>query len=144
MAAAQRMKGQRGETELANLLSAELGVPVKRMLGQERDGGADIHLGDLRIQVKRCEHVRTHEWWCQTLRDAGEDIPVLAYRPSRRPWMFRMLLSDVSGELPYDGHDMEWVEMPLSSFLHVVREYIPLGVYGKAATAEQIAEDLRE
>lgn len=133
MGAAQRTKGAAGERELANLLSDELGVPVKRMLGQERDGGSDIHLGDLRIQVKRCERMELAAWWKQTLADAGENMPVLAYRASRRPWMFRMLLADVAGELTSDGHDHEWVELPMQSFLWFVREYVPFDLQREVA-----------
>lgn len=124
MGARERSKGQRGENELAALLSDELGIPIKRMLGQERDGGADLHVGPLRVQVKRCETVRLAEWWRQTCADAVGGIPVLAYRASRRPWMFRMALADLLGET--DSFSSEWVELPFNSLLIWVRENVDL------------------
>lgn len=122
MGARERSKGQRGENELAALLSDELGIPIKRMLGQERDGGADLHVGPLRIQVKRCETVRLAEWWRQTCADAGEEMPVLAYRQSRQPWKFVCALFDVMGD--YGLSDGPCVEMPMESFVAWAREII--------------------
>jgi hypothetical protein len=128
MGARERKKGQRGENELAALLSDELGIPIKRMLGQERDGGADLHVGPLRIQVKRCETIKLAEWWRQACADADGGIPVLAYRASRRPWAFRMNISALLGELEWDTSDAgyDWVEMPIGSFAFWVRENIDL------------------
>lgn len=133
MGAAERTKGAAAERALAKLLSDELGVPVKRMLGQERDGGADICLGALRIQVKRCERLELAAWWRQTIADAGDGMPVLAYRASRQPWRFRMLLADVAGEIPCEGHDNEWAELPMQSFLWFVREYVPFDLQREVA-----------
>lgn len=124
MSAMSRRKGQSGERELANLLSAELGMPLARMLGQERDGGADIHLGRARIQVKRCERLDVGKWWQQANADAfTEDytyVPVLAYRQSRRPWRFRMHFDDVLSEM--DGVCAGLVELDMEAFVWVARE----------------------
>lgn len=122
MGARERKKGQRGENELAALLSYELGIPIKRMLGQERDGGADLHVGPLRIQVKRCETIKLAEWWRQACADAGEDMPVLAYRQSRQPWKFVCALFDVMGD--YGLYDWPCVEMPLESFVAWAQRFI--------------------
>lgn len=124
MGARERSKGQRGENELAALLSDELGISIKRMLGQERDGGADLHVGPLRIQVKRCETIKIAEWWRQACADAAGGIPVLAYRASRRPWTIRMTLGELMGQM--DGISSEWVELPLNSFVIWVRENVDL------------------
>lgn len=125
MGARERRKGATAERALANLLSDELGIPVRRMLGQERDGGADIHIGELRIQVKRAERVEMAAWWAQTLRDAPRPlVPVLAYRASRQPWRFRMALADVLGEEHWDR--ASWVEMPIGSFAWWARENVQL------------------
>ena len=120
-----RRKGAQGERELANLLSDELGIPIKRMLGQERDGGADLHIGPLRIQVKRCQTVQMAAWWRQTLADAGDWVPVLAYRASRKPWTFRLLLGDVIGDEGCINNAL-WVEMSVHSFAYLVRENVDL------------------
>lgn len=119
-----RRKGAHGERELAALLSYELGIPLNRMLGQERDGGADLHIGPLRIQVKRCEAVSIAAWWWQTLEDCGDGIPVLAYRASRRPWTFIMVIGDLMGER--GGDRSLCVEMQIDSFAFWVRENIDL------------------
>ena len=95
MSASQRRKGAAGEVELANLLCDLLGISLKRQLGQERDGGADIRLGRAHIQVKRCETLAIPAWWRQAVADAGDGLPVLAWRQSRRPWTFRVPLPAV-------------------------------------------------
>ena len=125
MGARERSKGQRGENELAALLSDELGISIKRMLGQERDGGADLHVGPLRIQVKRCETLKLAEWWRQAVDDAGDGEPVLAYRASRRPWMFRVVIDQNPSGAPHMNKDL-WIEMPLASFVYMVRENVEL------------------
>ena len=44
MSASQRTKGAAIEREIASRLAVALGRPVKRVLGQARDGGCDIVL----------------------------------------------------------------------------------------------------
>jgi hypothetical protein len=82
----RRIKGQAAERELAGMLTDWLGECVQRRLGQERDGGGDIVIGNYSIQVKRQEVIRIDDWWAQAERDSGNLIPVLAYRRSRNPW----------------------------------------------------------
>jgi hypothetical protein len=53
MGRAERAKGARGENEYASLLAEALGQPIRRKLGQARDGGDDIEVGPFRIEVKR-------------------------------------------------------------------------------------------
>ena len=118
MSASQRRKGARAEVELANLLTDSLGVVVKRRLGQERDGGADIHVGEARIQAKRCERPALAAWWRQATDDAGDGVPVLAWRQSRRPWTFRVPLSAL---LP-DADEGLTCDMGLDAFDWFCRE----------------------
>ncbi len=82
-----RNKGARGENELAAILTDELGVEVKRKLGQARDGGDDIQIGKYRIEVKRREALRLDEW-CQQVEACCEptEVPVVAYRRNGQPW----------------------------------------------------------
>lgn len=119
MSAMQRRKGQSGERELSALLAAHLGTVVQRQLGQERDGGADIHIGDYRIQVKRCETLKLDEWWRQTVRDAGYWKPVLAWRQSRKGWRFRVRVEDMLFQPPSNGYTCD---MDLETFCYVARE----------------------
>ena len=122
MTAMQRMKGIRGENELSRLLADELGVSVVRTLDQTRDGGADIHVGTARIQVKRCETLSVGKWWAQAEAEAGPFVPVLAYRQSRMPWRFRLRMADLhSGGVGF-------AELDLPAFCYVARELLLEGV----------------
>lgn len=49
----QRQRGASTEREIAAHLSAQLGIEVKRKLGQARDSGEDISVPPFRIEVKR-------------------------------------------------------------------------------------------
>ena len=82
-----RDKGARGERELAELLSHELGTMVKRKLGQARDGGDDIQVGRFRIEVKRRDTLAV-EQWAKQVEAAAEpgDVPVVAFRRNGEPW----------------------------------------------------------
>lgn len=88
-----RLKGQRGERELAELLYYATGELLTRNLDQVRDGGADlIGIDGLSIEVKRQETLSRNTWWKQTLRQAEEkqETPVLAYRQNRKVWRFEV------------------------------------------------------
>ena len=95
----QRRKGARAENQLASLLSESLGISVKRMLGQARDGGADILLGPGAIQVKHSAKAHIKHWWQQTVTDAAncKRSPVLAYKLNRQGWRFRMKMRELWG-----------------------------------------------
>ncbi len=89
MSKSQRAKGASAERELFALLSAELGIIVKRGLSAARDGGCDsLDVPGWAIEVKRCEVLRVDSWWAQALEQAllVKKNPVLFYRKSRRPW----------------------------------------------------------
>jgi hypothetical protein len=82
-----RNKGAAAERELAGMLSDQLGVVVKRKLGQARDGGDDIQIGKFRIEVKRREKLAI-EQWCKQVEATceGKDVPIVAFRRSGEPW----------------------------------------------------------
>lgn len=94
----RRNKGATGERELAGILSDELGVVVKRKLGQARDGGHDIEIGRFLIEVKRQERLAIEEWCkqietaCTTYSAINEDgelappVPVVVFRRNGQPW----------------------------------------------------------
>lgn len=94
MGASQRLKGQRGENELAGLLRDWLGDDtVNRLLGASRDGGHDIGgltLDGIALEVKRHETRSLGVWWAQAEKqaEAAGKRPVLAYRANRQPWRF--------------------------------------------------------
>jgi len=92
----RRSKGQSGERELAGLLSKALGHEVVRNLDQARDGGPDVWgLPGVALEVKRQERVTLEPWWEQAVQQAHRSqVPVLAYRQSRKPWRFRVPLGE--------------------------------------------------
>ena len=63
MARSQRNKGAAYEREVCAALSAALGRPFKRHLGQARDGGYDIDAGALVVECKRRKTLTTVEGW---------------------------------------------------------------------------------
>lgn len=84
---AARNKGAAAERELATLLSNELGVTIKRKLGQSREGGDDIQVDNYRLEVKRREALRIDDWCHQIEAAAGPgEWPVVVYRRSGQPW----------------------------------------------------------
>lgn len=120
----QRNKGAAGEREVLAMLGERLGVTLQRNLSQTRNGGADcVELGRIRLEVKRQESLNLNQWWIQAGRQAGYVyipsgmytykvdalnegqplVPVLAYRQSRKPWVFVLDCFDLK-LLPCRGH----------------------------------------
>jgi len=95
MSKSQRDKGKRGELEVANILSDALGREVKRILGQERDSGADLRVGRFVMDVKRQETLKLQEW-CNQVEAAADpmDVPVVVYRRNGQPWRVVLRLDD--------------------------------------------------
>ena len=99
-----RMKGKRGELELARALRA-LGYDCRR--GQQysgKNGDADVvGLPGIHIECKRVERLNLTEAMKQARRDAlpGE-FPVVFHRRNDEPWM---------------------VTMPLESWIEIYREW---------------------
>lgn len=82
-----RNKGAAGERELSKILTDELGFVVQRKLGQARDGGDDIQIGQYRIEVKRRERVQADDWAEQVEATCQPgDVPIVAYRRNGQPW----------------------------------------------------------
>lgn len=94
-----RNKGANGERELLRLIGDRLGIDLSRNLDQSRDGGADcLDLSGIALEVKRCESLQLSQWWNQAIRQATKgQIPVLAFRQSRKPWAIVVPLSWLTG-----------------------------------------------
>jgi hypothetical protein len=92
-----RTKGARGELELCRLLSEELGIEVRRNIGQARSGGADcLELPGFALEVKRCERLARPTWWAQAVEQgqkAGAE-PIVFFRRSREPWQALIATAD--------------------------------------------------
>lgn len=84
---ASRNKGATAERELATMLSNELGYPIKRKLGQAREGGDDIQVENYRLEVKRREKLAV-ESWCKQVEEVAEpgEWPVVVFRRSGQKW----------------------------------------------------------
>jgi len=112
MGSMQRTKGARAELQFANMLTEDLGVIVKRTLGQARDGGADILLGPFAVQIKHAAKATIKSWWQQTVTDAhkAKKIPVLAYKINRQNWRIRMRMREVIGLNDAWTFDVQYTE----------------------------------
>jgi hypothetical protein len=90
-----RRRGQLGEREVCALLREALGTDVRRQLGQERDGGTDVHVPGFRFEVKRRKAVAGLYAWLEGA-DVGNGLPVVALRADGREWLAVMRFRDWS------------------------------------------------
>lgn len=92
-----RQRGQEGEREIANLLTDALGYKVNRLLGQERDKGADILTKPYRWEIKRRKRIGLIYDWLEeaqeSLQDASER-PVIAFRADGKGWLVAMPIEE--------------------------------------------------
>jgi Holliday junction resolvase len=91
-----RQKGAEGEREIAAILTAELGIPVKRILGQARDSGSDISTPPYRWEIKRRKAGNiAYQWMEQAIVSLlpGER-PIVAFRSDGKKWMVVMPLEE--------------------------------------------------
>jgi Holliday junction resolvase len=92
-----RGKGQRGERELAALLTAE-GYAAHR--GRQYHGGQDapdVKCDPLRafhLECKRSERINIYDAMRQAVADAGDRIPVVAHRRNNCSWLFVLMAED--------------------------------------------------
>lgn len=94
---ASREKGKRGERELASLLRSRGYTDAKR--GQQycgSNGDADVvGLPGVHIECKRVEKLNIENAMEQSRSDAKDgEIPVVAHRKDRKPWLLTMDLMD--------------------------------------------------
>ena len=99
-----RQRGQEGEREVGAILSEALGKPVKRLLGQERDMGADIHTPPYRWELMRRKRIGLIYDWMQEAQNSlkePSERPVVAFRADGKAWV---------------------VCLPLDEFIRLIRE----------------------
>ena len=101
-------KGATFERDVCKWLGTHLGIETERLLGQARNGGADIETDHFLIEVKRREVLSLFEWWSQVIRAKekhfNEDIiPIVCFKQSRK--------------------DMEWL-IPANLLPNVERGYM--------------------
>lgn len=101
MSKMQRTKGAVFEREVAEVLSLVAGYPVKRTLGQARDGGADIELHEMLVECKRRKSLKVlYGWWSQVNRcgpvAAGAKVPAMVIRADNEEALFVCALSELA------------------------------------------------
>ena len=98
MGAMSRRKGQRGEREAA--------AEIRRLFRTEASRGRQYHGRDdapdivtaiegVHFEVKRVESLRVYHALEQAAEDAGDRIPVVLHRKSRKPWVAMVHLDDL-------------------------------------------------
>lgn len=107
MGKSQRTKGAVGEREVCDIFAVALGEPVKRNIDQARDGGNDIDIKDLVVEVKRRKTLGTiYGWFAQAFAAAtthpqhavGEakmrGTPIVICRQDGGEWIVVLRLAD--------------------------------------------------
>ena len=91
-------KGARGERELSVELQRLFGITARR--GVQYRGGRDSpdvisDFEGVHFEVKRAERLSLYPAMQQAVNDAGEKIPVVCHRQSRRDWLVIVRLNDL-------------------------------------------------
>jgi Holliday junction resolvase len=72
MGRSQRTRGASFEREITKILAEAVGHPVQRILGQARDGGADVEVGAFLFECKRRRSLKTvYDWVHQVTLAVG-------------------------------------------------------------------------
>lgn len=119
-----RLKGQRGERELANELSGLLGITLKRRV-RNHAGESDIEgLPGFSVEVKNCETLSVAAWWTQTVVQCKDgEHPVLFYKVPRKGFRAVISLPELFGSFAGLDDLAYTAEMSLPAFAMVYREW---------------------
>jgi hypothetical protein len=92
----QRERGAETEREVCEKIAAGTGWVVKRELGQARDGGCDIRLGQFVLEVKRRKSIAVYDWIDQAKAACAPpyEIPVVICRGDKREFLVIQSLDD--------------------------------------------------
>ena len=98
MGAMSRRKGKRGELEAAAEIRRLFRTVARR--GRQYQGTDEspdllVDIPQVYFEVKRVEQLRLWEALAQAIEDAGEAVPVVLHRASRRPWVAIVRLDDL-------------------------------------------------
>ena len=95
MAINSKAKGKNGEAEIARILRG-YGYDARR--GVQYHGGPDspdvVGLDGLHLEIKRVERLNISEAMKQSIKDAGELMPVVMHRKNREGWLVTLRLDD--------------------------------------------------
>lgn len=91
----QRQRGAETEREVCKIITEKTGWQTNRILGQARDGGADVRLGQFLIEVKRRKAIAVYEWLDQAKAAcAPYELPVVVCRADKREFLVIQPLED--------------------------------------------------
>jgi hypothetical protein len=102
----QRTRGAAYEREVCDVLTKKFGTKVSRKLGQARDGGDDIEVGNLLIECKRRRRIAVYAWLDQ-INAAAKDsdkLPVVVARADGRRSIAILDFEDFLALVPDDGY----------------------------------------
>lgn len=104
MGKSQRTKGAVGEREVADIFSNALGRKFARNIGQARDGGNDLDIGPLCVEIKRRKTLGTIYSWLQQCivsvpaflqkNKREHAYPVVVAREDNGEWLVVLRLTD--------------------------------------------------
>lgn len=95
MGARQRQRGAETEREVCKIITEKTGWQTNRILGQARDGGADVRLGQFLIEVKRRKSIAVYEWLDQCQKASSvSDKPVVIARGDHKGFVVIQPLED--------------------------------------------------
>lgn len=93
-----RQRGQEGEREVCAILTDSWGTPIKRQLGQARDGGTDVLHDPFAFEVKRRKRIAGLYEWLEQAQDAaknkGLEYGMIAMRSDNNGWLVCMQMAD--------------------------------------------------
>jgi hypothetical protein len=94
-----RSKGKRGELEWRDFLRENLDCPEARR-GQQFSGSPDSPdvvggIPGTHPEVKRVEKLNLQNAMDQAIADCGEDVPYVAHRRNRTPWLITVRADDL-------------------------------------------------
>lgn len=98
MSVNSRRKGKAAELEWVHWLRTKLGVKARR--GQQYSGTPDSpdvesSIEGIHWEVKRRESEAPRKWMEQAFKDAGVDVPVVAFRRNRTEWLLCLRADDI-------------------------------------------------
>lgn len=91
----QRQRGAETEREVCKIVTEKTGWQTNRILGQARDGGADIRLARWVLEVKRRKSIAVYDWIDQATKAcAPYEIPAVVCRADKREFLVIQRLDD--------------------------------------------------
>ena len=88
-------KGKRGEREFSAFLRDHGFNDARRGQQYSGIGGEDvIGIPAYHVEVKRVERLNIHDAMNQSIRDADNQIPIVAHRKNRTAWLVTMRAED--------------------------------------------------